>query len=142
MPKKQKKQNGAEKENSVEIKTGIEHHKIEPLKFSVKKLLTLPLWKWVDGKEKFFKPVAPIRLSKQVKSIAKDGKAMETPAHVGHVINLENNMECELIYGTMLRTTLDESYPGDAYVGRCFCAKQYKIEGKRWRGYAVSEIEV
>lgn len=119
--------------------------------FTVKSLVTLPLWKWADGIEKAFKIVSPIRIGKALSDRrakvddsddagTKRGPNME-PAHVAQVVNLETGELCTLIFGAVLKGTLEDSYPSDSYVGKCFVSTQSKIEGKRYKGYSLAEIE-
>lgn len=118
--------------------------------FVVKKLVTLPLWKWQDGVAKFFKITSPIVLGKAVddKRAKKDegdesapaGVKM-APAHICNVVNLETAEVCQIIVGSVLKGNLEESYPNASYVGKCFMSTQSKIEGKRYKGYSLAEIE-
>lgn len=111
--------------------------------FKVKKIVTVPLWKWVDGEAKFFTILEPIRLSTAKQKAGGKGdkeKDME-PAHVALVRDLATGNEQTLIFGAVLLSNLDESYPDKGYVGKSFQVIQSKIEGKRYRGYAISEIE-
>jgi hypothetical protein len=112
-------------------------------KFTVKRLVTLPLWKWADGVEKAFTCDDEIKLGRIVASKTKnnDGKEME-PASIMHVTDLETGAKCQLIVGAVLKSTLEENYPGNSYVGLSFTSTQSKVEGKRYRAYSLAEVEL
>lgn len=64
------------------------------------------------------------------------------PAEVGIVTNIADNEQHTFVYGTVLKSQLDEMYPKDGYVGRCFeIVKRNKREGKRYNDYSVYEVE-
>ena len=114
-----------------------------PPQFNVKKVVTIPLWKWLDNVQKYVRFDGEIHVGKVVANTIK-GKTdikME-PANVARVTDLSTDRECELIVGSVLKSTLEEEYPGHQYVGKSFQIRQYKIEGKRYRGYEVTEIEL
>jgi hypothetical protein len=118
---------------------------IDISKLKVRRQVTLPLWKWADGVEKYFEVMSPIRKGKAVsttksKDGVEDGVVMK-PADLMTVRNLETGVECELIVGAVLKSTMIESYDGETYVGRMFSATQTKIEGKRYRAYSLNELE-
>lgn len=109
--------------------------------FKVKKIVTVPLWKWTDGVPKFFTILEPVRLSTAKQTAGgKDGKKMD-PAHVALVKDLATGNEQTLIFGAVLLSNLNESYANEGYVGKSFQVVQSKIEGKRYKGYSISEIE-
>jgi len=116
-------------------------------KYTVTKLVTLPLWKWQDGVEKAFRIETPIVLGKAVKDRGPAGADKGTkgavemePAHVCNVIDLETGELKQIITGTVLMGNLQENYPDGAYVGKCFISTQSKIEGKRYKAYSLAEI--
>lgn len=72
---------------------------------------------------------------------APKGKQMD-PATICQVTNLETGERQTLICGSVLESTLDESYPGGKYVGVCFgITKHAKASGKRYNTYSIDEIE-
>lgn len=118
--------------------------------FKIKKRVTLPLWKWSDGVEKFFTVTGEIHIGRAVsdkrpanaegKKAEKSAVVME-PAHIATVIDLTTRQECEIIVGAVLKSTLEENYPNHGYVGKSFASIQSKVEGKRYRQYTLTEIE-
>lgn len=116
-------------------------------KYTITALVTLPLWKWLDGVEKAFRVESAIVLGKAVKDRgpagadkgAKGAVEME-PAHVMNVIDLDTGELKQVITGTVLMGNLQENYPDDSYVGKCFISTQSKIEGKRYKAYSLAEI--
>lgn len=118
--------------------------------FKIKKRVTLPLWKWTDGVEKFFTITGAIHTGRAVsdkREADADGKkpgksaiVME-PANIATVIDLTTKQECEIIVGAVLKSTLEENYPNETYVGKSFSSIQSKVEGKRYRQYTLTEIE-
>lgn len=117
--------------------------------FTVVRRVTLPLWKWADGIEKFYRPTGAIHTGRTVsdtREVGEDGKKkgastvkME-PAQIMTVIDLETNRECELIVGHILKSNLEDNYPKETYVGKSFSSIQSKVEGKRYRQYTLTEI--
>lgn len=120
-------------------------------KYVVKALVTLPLWKWQDGVEKAFRIETPIVLGKAVKDRGPAGVKGEEkggpkgvqmePAHICNVTNLETGELMQIITGSVLKGNLEDNYPDQSYVGKCFISTQSKIEGKRYKGYSLAEIE-
>lgn len=110
--------------------------------------VTLPLWKWKNDEERFFTILTPIKVGKILKSKSGDadlGKKAEKekePAHLAEVINLETGARCQLIFGKVLATELEEAYPKAGYVDKSFRVTQSKIEGKDYNGYSITEIRV
>lgn len=71
---------------------------------------------------------------------AKKGQDME-PATVCQVTNLNTGERQTLICGSVLESTLRESYADDGYVNRCFrIVKHAKAAGKRYNTYSIDEI--
>ena len=111
------------------------------LAFKVTKNVTLPLLKMVEEEPAFVKFTSAMFVGKEVKGSG-DGKRME-PAVLAHCINLETGENVQIIINAVVKENLNESYPSDAYVGKCFqLVKHAKREGKRYNDFSVSEIEV
>jgi len=111
-----------------------------PFKFTVKKHVTLPLFKWENNKPYYYRFDAAIEQGKPIKE--KDGESKKEPAYLAPVTNLESGEQGEIILGTVLRGILDEDYPDASYVGKCFELVQKRITGKNYNSYGVTEIEV
>lgn len=109
-----------------------------------KKLLTRPTLKMVEGTPRYVKIEAPIFIGKEMKSRkadAADAKKRE-PAHVANVIDLETGEPAQIICSAVVLSTLNDEYPSEAYVGKCFAiTKLAKRDGKDYFGYKVEEIE-
>lgn len=109
------------------------------------KKITLPLLKFADGRTLYFRAESKIFTGKDIKQTAgKDSegkpKKME-PAQLMNVVDLATGEDSQIIVGAVLKGNLEEHYPKNTYVGRCFQATQHKIEGKRYKNYTICEIE-
>lgn len=109
----------------------------------VAKQVTVPLWKWIDNTPKHFSVLEPMRVGAAMKERAtKDApKGQMAPATLMRVRNLETEIIADIIVGELLKTALTENYPADKYVGKWFSSTQTVIEGKRYRGYSLDELE-
>ncbi len=101
--------------------------------------VTVPLLKFAVDVPLFIRSEGKIYKGKEIKG-TKGGVKME-PADLMRVVNLETGEIAEVIVGALFKDTLTEEYPDHAYVGKCFSIVQKKIEGKRYKGYVISEIE-
>lgn len=108
--------------------------------FNFKKIrsVTLPLIKWVNGVEKYFRFDGAAFIGKEVKQTGT--KKME-PATLAHVTDLESGEQGQIILATVLRKILDEEYPDNSYVGRSFAITQHRVDGKAYNTYTIEEIE-
>lgn len=76
------------------------------------------------------------------KEIAQKGDEVDKkPADLAHVTNLQDGQEYEMIVNAVLKSTLEENYENAGYVGKSFMVQRDKIEGKRYKGFSVTEIE-
>jgi hypothetical protein len=105
------------------------------------KNLTLDILKFVENNPRHVKITGPIHLGKEQKSSKGDDKKRE-PAHLAPCINLEDGAECQIIVSAVVLSVLNDEYPGEAYVGKCFAiTKKNRVEGKQYFPYSVEEIE-
>ena len=79
--------------------------------------------------------------------IEKDGAGVETKGEifVAHIVNLETGEENHLVMGSVLLSTLFESYPDDSYVDKGFMVTKGAKRGTGARGYhpyMLAQIEV
>jgi len=111
----------------------------DPSNVKVVKAVTLPILKKADDQPIFVTITSPIILGKQM--AAKEGEAAQEPAHLCNVINLETGEEMQMIANTVLRGSLDETYPKESYVNKSFKIVQMKVPGKRYKNYSMFEIE-
>lgn len=107
---------------------------------TVKKNVTLPLFKWSPGVSKFLTIMGPVFQGKAIKE-AGTAKGKE-PAFLCNVTDLETGELGQIIVATVLKSIFHEEYPEDAYVGKSFEIKQRKIPGKDYNGFDVTEIEI
>jgi hypothetical protein len=55
---------------------------------------------------------------------------------------LESGAECQIIVAAVVLSVLNDDYPNEAYVGRCFeIVKKERVAGKQYFHYGVAEIE-
>lgn len=105
------------------------------------KNLTLDILKFVVNEPRYVKITGPIHLGKDQKKAADDDKKRE-PAHLAPCVNLDDGAECQIIVSAVVLSTLNDEYPNDAYVGKCFeIVKKTRVEGKQYFPYGVVEIE-
>lgn len=114
-------------------------------KFARTKAVTLPVFKMVEETPVYITVNAAMYEGKEQKPVAgpdgKPGKAME-PATILPVTDLTTGEMSQIIAGAVLEGILNDSYPGEAYVGKSFeIVKHAKREGKRYNTYSVFEID-
>lgn len=110
-------------------------------KYKTKKKLVLPVLnaKMKTGDSIAFKVLDKMYVGKPQKN-AKEG---EKPADLMHAINIETGEEGLIIIPAVLKSTLNDMYEKDSYVGLHFyLEKGGKPAGKRYFQYIVNEIEV
>lgn len=115
-----------------------------PMKFKKVRVVTLPLFKWQANFERYYRIDGPMFVGKSMKEApATDGKPskQKEPAVLCNVTDLETGEQGQIILGKVLQEILNEDYPEQAYVGKCFAIEQRKIPGKDYNGYSVTEIE-
>lgn len=104
------------------------------------KNLTLDVLKFVEGEARHVKITAAMHIGKEQKADT-DGKKRE-PAVLANCINLDDGAECQIIVSAVVKSTLNDEYPNDGYVGRCFAiTKKSRVQGKQYFPYGVEEIE-
>jgi hypothetical protein len=115
--------------------------------FKKLKAVTLQLFKMKMGTEYYFKFIGPMHLGKEIEqkdTVAADGTivpaAKRAPATLAHVINLETGDEGQIICSTILNKELNDAYPGESYIGKCFAISMEKIDGKQYNLTLVTEI--
>lgn len=111
--------------------------------FQFKKVraVTLQLFKWKNGVERYFKLTSPMFLGKEL--AVKDGKEAQKPVTLINCIDMETGEEGQFIVGSVLESTLseDEEYAGNKYIGKCFAITQLRDASKAYNTYTVIEIE-
>ena len=108
-----------------------------------KKLLTRPVFKWVVGATLHCLIETPMHIGKEIKSrTANADDKKKEPATLCDVINLAAGEPGQIIANAIIKSTLDENYPDNSYVGKCFSiTKQARQEGKQYDKFAIEEIE-
>lgn len=105
-----------------------------------KKLLTRPVLKFVTDKARYVKIEGAIYIGKEMKQ--KDGDKKKEPAHLADVIDLESGELAQIIVNAVPLSVLNENYPNDTYVGKCFSiTRQSRQPGKQYDSFKVEEIE-
>jgi hypothetical protein len=102
--------------------------------FKKTRVVTIPTFKLKTGIEYFFKFQTPMELGKEIKNSTM-GRAT-----VLRGLDLETGELGIVICRSVLQNELNEQYPGESYVGRCFSVSLYKVPEKRWTGVNLSEV--
>lgn len=118
-------------------KTAVEN---KGLNFKVVKNVTLPLLKQSDDTTVYVRIDSAIFKGKEIKGTGEAAK-ME-PADLMNVTELESGEQMQMIANAVLKGNLEEEYPEEGYVGKCFAVTRMKVEGKRYKNYSIQEIEV
>lgn len=79
----------------------------------VKKLVIRPLMKVKPGIEYCVRITGPMHLGKKI-----DDK--KEPATLMHIDRLPDGTPMQMIAGKLLKDALNDEYPGEKYVGKCF----------------------
>lgn len=114
--------------------------------FKIVKNVTLPLLKMKAGLDPYFlRFESAMALGRAIKDAGKDSagktKQMEPP-FLAHVVELSTGEEMQIICPAVMRSTLDEEYPDNAYVGKSFQVTISSIEGKKYNMVTLAEIEM
>ena len=108
--------------------------------YNLKKTLGGSLWKWVDGEEKVFTVLSPIRAGK---AVSNPRSGIAKAPDVMTVRDAEDGNEKDILVGAVLRSSLTESYPDDTYVGLTFACTQGAVKpGTRYKTMTVAEVEL
>lgn len=111
-------------------------------KFVKTKVVTVPVLKLMPGAPVYIKVHGKMEKSKQIDSKKVGDKAME-PATIMHCVDLTTGEETLVIVGKMLESVINEGYPSDSYVGKCFEIINHGKRGdKKYNAYSLVEIEV
>ncbi len=102
--------------------------------FTPKKLksVTRTLFKLANNREYYFKIQSPIHVGKKIGD--------KDPARLADVVDLETGEEGQIILGAVLVGIMEESYPGEQYVGRCFEIVKFRDAASAYNTYNVAEI--
>lgn len=105
-----------------------------------KKLLTVPVLKLIQDQTRYVRITDKMHLGKEQK--AKGEEKAKEPAMLAPVVNLETGEECQIILSAVIKSVLNDEYPGDKYVGHCFSiTKRARVQGKQYNPFDIEEIE-
>jgi hypothetical protein len=108
--------------------------------YNLKKTLGGQLWKWEDGIEKVFTVVSPIRAGK---AVSNPRSGIAKAPDIMTVRDAADGDEKEILVGAVLKSSLVENYPDDAYVGLTFACTQGAVKaGTRYKTMNVAEVEL
>ena len=103
------------------------------------KHVTMPTLKLVPDVPAYVKITAKIFEGKAPKK--KEGEDQKKAPMIFNVINLETGEVCQLVAGTVVLNEINDNYPKDAYVNKCFMIiKGKKKDSGGGRGYFTYEI--
>jgi len=110
------------------------------IRFKTKKLLTRPVLKFIVDEPRYVKIESAIYLGKEMK--VAPGEKKKEPAHLADVIDLTNGELAQIIINAVPMSVLNESYPDNGYVGKCFSiTRMSRQPGKDYDRFRVEEIE-
>lgn len=121
---------------------------VSAFKFKKVRSVTLPLLKWKNDVERYYKIVSPMFKGQEISKTEYDengvAKPKQEPVTLANVIDLETGEEGQIIIGAVLAETWnrDEQYAGEQYVGKSFAITQKRDPSKKYNTYTVIEIEV
>jgi hypothetical protein len=108
--------------------------------YNLKKTLGGNLWKWIDGEEKVFTIIGPIRAGR---AAANPRNGITKAADIMSVRDAADGGEKEVLVGAVLKSTLVENYPDESYVGLSFACTQGGVKpGTRYKQMTVNEVEL
>lgn len=102
-------------------------------RFKVLKTVSLPLKSLAEGDLAHVKMETAIRLGEKLKGKANEKKE---PAHLANVIDLDTGEEMLMIIPAVLKSSLEDNYKDESYVGKAF---QITHLGKKAKGGAADE---
>lgn len=109
----------------------------------IKKILTLPLLKLVEGSPVYIKFTAPTFIGKDIQE---EGKAKKEPPIMANVVNLATGELVQIMLGSVLQGVMKDEYPNNAYVGKGFeimlTEKKRGRSGGNYNTYKVAELDL
>ncbi len=113
------------------------------MEFKRKKLLTRPVLKLEQDKPRYIKVEKAMFIGKDIKARNADpDEKKKEPATIIDAINLETREPVQIVANAVLKSVLNEEYPNDGYVGKCFAiTKMGRQPGKQYNPFHIEEIE-
>lgn len=110
----------------------------DPSKYKAK-AVTLPVLSMKNGDQIGIKFDGAMFKGKQIQEAG--GKVKKEAATLANVTRLDTCEQMQLIVSAVLKSTLEESYPKDAYVGKMFAIHRIAPkEGKTYPTFGVFEL--
>ena len=110
--------------------------------FKIKKRVTLPVYRMGLETPYYVKVLAPIFEGKTIEDKA-DKDKNKGPAHIMTIVDLVTGEEGQIVLNKVLKSTLEEEYPSEGYVGLGFqIIKHGKKTGKDYHTFSVAELEM
>lgn len=108
--------------------------------FRKTKLVTVPVMK-IDFETAYYvRFESPFYVGKEIKE--KSGKVAKKPATLANVTNMETGELGIIVCNEVLKSTIEEGYPDEDYVGKIFeVIKHQKKEGKEYCTFSIAECE-
>lgn len=114
-------------------------------KFKVKKHVTLPLLVVNDEVPSYVKITGAIFQAKELegsRARKNENGQVQQPPHLFHAINLETGEMVQAIANDVLKSTLEDTYPDESYVGKSFeYVRHAMVKGKKYKTFSITEIE-
>ena len=112
----------------------------EPVEFKpvIVKHVTMPTLKLMPDVAVYVKITEKIFEGKT--QPVKEGETAKKAPWIFNVINIESGEVCQMVAGTVVQREIQDNYPDDAYVDKCFMIVKGKKKGSGDRGYFTYEI--
>lgn len=110
------------------------HSNLDKKQFKRTKAVAIPLFKMVPNQPEFFKFDGAMYEGKKIDD--KKDAAILIP-----VTDLNTGEQGQIIVGLVLRELIQETYPAETYVGKCFEVTLRKRADKKYNTYDLYEIE-
>jgi len=104
----------------------------------IKRHVTMPTLKLQPDVPAYVKIMDKIFEGKTQKP--KEGENAKKPPMIFNVTNLETGEVMQMVAGTVVQREIQDNYPKDSYVGKCFMIVKGKKKGTGDRGYFTYEI--
>jgi len=107
-------------------------------KYTVIKAVTQAVLKLAKGQPRAFYLIGPMHLGKDIAAPA--GQEPRKAATLVHSVDIETGEEGVVICPTIMQKELNEAYPGETYVGRCFEIVVTRDMEKKYNHVGITEI--